>query len=60
MPDKTDNFWQQAFQPTNIYYDNIDISEFSGIFDIEDKNNVWQQYNSYFPYDLSKEHLDLF
>ena len=44
----------------NIIYDNMDISEFFGVFDIKGKNNEWQKYNAYFPYDLSKEHLDLF
>jgi len=42
------------------HYDNIDISQFLGVFDIEDKNREWQLYNAYYPYDLSKENLNLF
>lgn len=44
----------------DIIYDNIDITEFSGIFDIINANKKWQRYNKYYPYSLSNEDLELF
>jgi len=46
----------------DIHYDVIDNSDFVGVFSIDKANTLWQLYNAFFPYDLSKElpNLDFF
>jgi hypothetical protein len=46
----------------DIYYDLVEIIGFEGKFSITKANTRWQEFNTYFPYDLSQEasELDLF